>query len=109
MNPLILTKVSKHTIVGSLSALLAFASKFNPRLQQFFIYLYLGTIAIFLVAALWEGREHFQQSPEETLNNLVPALTNDKPKRQYLLSPTIRLELVIGLVIVTVCALIGSL
>lgn len=108
MNPLILTKISKHTLIGSLSALLAFSAKFNPRLGQFFIYVYGGTLVALLIAALWEGREHFQQSSEEQLMSLLPTELGNK-KRQYLLSPKARLELVIGLVVVTVCALVGSL
>lgn len=108
MNPIILTKISKHTLIGSLSALLAFAAKFNPKLQQFFIYLYVGTLVVFLVTLLWEGREQFQQSPEEQLASLLPSPVGNK-KRQYLLSPKTRLELVISLVVVTVAALVGSL
>lgn len=108
MNPIILTKISKHALIGSLSALLAFASKFNPKLQQFFIYVYVGTLVVFILTMLWEGREHFQQSAEEQLVSLLPNSVGNK-KRQYLLSPKTRLELVIALVVVTVCALVGSL
>ncbi len=108
MNPLILTKISKHTIIGSLSALLAFAGKFNQKLQQCFVYLYIGTLVIFILTLLWEGREQFQQSPEEQLVSLLPAELSNK-KRQYLLTPKTRLELVIALVVITVCALVGSL
>jgi hypothetical protein len=110
MNPVVLTKVSKFTLIGSLSAFLAFASKFNPKLQQGFIYLYAGTLLIFILAALWEGREQFsKESPEDSLINLIPSVTPRKPKRQYLFSPNTRLEIVIGFVVVTACALIGAL
>lgn len=110
MNPLILTKTAKFTLIGTLSAFISFVGKFQPQVRLFFVYLYCGTLAILLIAALWEGREQFtQDSPEETLTNLIPSFSSTKPKRQYLLAPNVRLELVIGLVVVTIAALVGTL
>lgn len=109
MNPLILTKTAKFTLIGTLSAFISFVGKFQPQVRLAFVYLYCGTLAVLLIAALWEGREQFQDSSEETLNNLIPSLSSAKPKRQYLLAPNVRLELVIGLVVVTVAALVGAL
>lgn len=110
MNPIILTKISKHTIIASLSALLSFAAKFNPQLQRFFIYLYVGVLAALLITILWEGRQQFEQ-PEESLTSILPNLGMgaSKPKRQYLLPPNARLELIIVLIVTTVAALVGSL
>jgi hypothetical protein len=110
MNPIILTKTAKFTLIGTLSAFISFMGKFQPQVRLFFVYLYCGTLIVLLLAALWEGREQFtQESSEETLNTLIPSLTSSKPRRQYLLSPNVRLELVIGVVVVTIAALVGSL
>ena len=111
MNPLLLTKTAKFTVIASLSALLAFASKFNPKLQQFFIYIYLGTLVVLLIAALWEGRELVagESSEDVGISSLIPSLVDSKPKRQYLLSPNVRLEIGISLAVITVAALIGAL
>lgn len=110
MNTIVLTKIAKFTLIGSSSALLAFISKFNPDLQRFFIYLYAGTLAIIIIASLWEGREIItSDSPEDNLSNLIPNLSSSKPKRLYFLASSVRLELVIGIVIVSVAALIGAL
>lgn len=63
-----------------------------------------------LLAALWEGRNLVSDElPEDTLNNLMPSLMQGKQKRQYLLSPNVRLELAIGVVTVTIAALVGAL
>lgn len=111
MNPVALTKIAKFMLVGSLSALLSFIGQFNPSVRLFSVYLYIGVVFVLTLALLWEGREQFaSELPEQSLANLLPTLTETtKPKRQYLLSPVARLELVIGFVIVTVFALIGGL
>lgn len=111
MNPLILTKVSKFTAIGSLSAYISFASKNNSLLRQSFFYVLGGLIAILVVALLWEGRDSFTaiEPTENALNSLLSATNNQKPKRQYLLSPEARLEIVIGLVIVIACTLVGAI
>lgn len=114
MNPLILTKIAKFTLIGSTSAFLSFAAKGSPKIQVFAIYLYIGLVAIFLIAILWEGRQQVvsSDSTEEGLNQLMTSLTSvptSKPKRQYLLSPSARLELVIAIVITTICALVGAI
>jgi hypothetical protein len=111
MNPLILTKISKHTLIGSFSAYLSFASKHNPLARQFFLYTLGGTIAVFVLAALWESREYLytSNSPEESLTTLVSGLNADKPKRQYYLSAQARLEIVIAFVVIVVCSLIGGI
>ena len=111
MNPLILTKIAKFMMIGSLSAYLSFASKNNQNVRLFFFYLLGGAIAVFLLAALWESREYLTASnpTEESLSTLVSGLTNDKPKRQYYLSAQARLEIVIALVVIVACALIGGI
>ncbi len=111
MNPLILTKIAKFTLIGSLSALLSFIGRFNQSVRLFSVYLYIGIVFILVLALLWEGRERFTAELSEVgLSSLIPSLTsNSKPKRQYLLSPVARLELVIGFAVVTIFALIGAL
>jgi hypothetical protein len=111
MNPLILTKISKHTLIGSFSAYLSFASKHNPLARQFFLYALGGTIAVFVLAALWESRDYLTSSnpTEESLTTLVSGLTSEKPKRQYYLSAQVRLEIVIAFVVIVACALIGGI
>lgn len=114
MNPLILTKISKNTLIGSTSALLSFAAKGSPELKLFAIYLYGGVVVISLVAILWEGRTQLTsiEHTEEGLNQLISQLTTSstsKPKRQYLLSPTARLELIIAIAVMTICALVGAI
>lgn len=110
MNTIILTKIAKFTLIGSLSAFLAFVGKFNPNLHRFFLYLYAGTLALILIAALWEGRDLIKtDSPEDAIGSLLPALGTKKQKRQYLLAPTVRLELAISIIIVTMAALVGGI
>lgn len=114
MNPLVLTKASKFILIGSISAFLAFASKANPNVKQFFVYGYVGLVVISLAVILWEGREQVTSAEptEEGLTQLLGVMNisqNQKRKRQYLLPPTARLELVITLAVVTVCALVGAL
>ena len=111
MNPLILTKISKFITIGSLSAYLSFASKFNPLIRQAFIYLVAGTILAFLLAAIWEGREYILSSEvtEDSLNTLVSGLTQQPTKRQYFLSTKARLEIVITFIVIVVFALIGAI
>jgi hypothetical protein len=111
MNPLILTKISKFTTIGSLSAYLSFASRNNPSIRLFFFYLIGGVIAVFLLTSLWEAREYLskEDSPEESLNTIVSGLTNQKTRRQYYLSTQTRLEIVIALVVIVTCGLIGGI
>jgi len=111
MNPLILTKISKFTMIGSLSAYLSFASKHNALARHFFIYLIGGTLIVFLLAALWESRDYLiaENPTEDSLSTLVSGLTNNKPKRQYYLSAQARLEIVIAFVVIVSCALIGGI
>jgi hypothetical protein len=111
MNPLVLTKISKFTAIGSLSAYLSFASRNNASVRLFFLYLIGGAIAVFLLASLWEAREYLSTdtSTEESLTTIVSGLTNQKPRRQYYLSTQARLEIVIALVVIVTCALIGGI
>jgi hypothetical protein len=110
MNPLILTKTAKFTLIGSASAFLSFVAKFQPQVKLFGIYVYGAVVFSALLIALWEGRKMVEDSSvENDLSNLIPSLTNSSPKRAYLLSPTARLELIIALIVVTVCILVGSL
>jgi hypothetical protein len=111
MNPLVLTKISKFTAIGSLSAYLSFASRNNSSIRLFFFYLIGGVIAVFLLAALWEAREYLasEEPTEQSLTTIVSGLTNQKPKRQYYLSTQARLEIVIALVVIVTCSLIGGL
>lgn len=114
MNTLILTKIAKYTLIGGTSALLSFAAKGNPEMKLFGIYLYGGIVVISLLAVLWEGRNDISINPDDSegitgiINHLTSA-TNRKEKRQYLLSPTARLELVIAIAIITISALVGSI
>lgn len=115
MNPLILTKISKHTLIGSVSALLSFASKNSPEVKLFFVYGYLGLVFILGAVILWEGREQISSSTlptEEGLNQLLSTLNASpvtKQKRQYLLPASARLELVIAIAVITIAALVGAI
>lgn len=111
MNPIILTKTAKFTLIGSLSALLSFIAKFHPQVRQFGIYVYGAVVFCFLLAALWEGRKAIenQSSIETDLAGIIPTFTSANPKREYLLPPAVRLELIVGLVIATACLLVGSI
>lgn len=111
MNSLVLTKISKYALIGSFSAYLSFGSKFNPLIRQAFLYLIVGVVAAFLIAAVWEGREYIlnSEATEDSLNTLVSGLTQQSTKRQYFLSSKIRLEIVITFVVIIVFALIGAI
>jgi hypothetical protein len=111
MNPLILTKIAKFMMIGSLSAYLSFAAKNNSLVKFFFFYLLGGAIAVFVLAALWEAREYLSASEpsEESLSTLLSGLTSQKPKRQYYLSSQARLEIVIAFVVIITCAFIGGI
>jgi hypothetical protein len=111
MNPLILTKIAKFMIIGSLSAYLSFASKNNILVGQFFLYLLGGTLTALVIVMLWESRDYLLTSnpSEDSLSTLVSGLTNQKPMRQYYLSAQARLEIVIAFVTVIVCALMGAI
>lgn len=111
MNPSLLTKISKFVAIGSLAAYLSFASKNNATAKQFFFYLITGTLATFLIAALWESREFLVSNnpTEESLSTLVSGLSNTKPKRQYYLSAQARLEIVIAFVVIIISALVGGI
>jgi len=110
MNPLVLTKIAKFLLIGSGSAYLSFASKHNPMLRQAFFYSLGGLIAILIIVLLWDGRDLVNSEPtEDSLNSLLTVANSNRPKRQYFLSNKTRIELVIGLVVVSVCTLIGAL
>ncbi len=112
MNPLYLTKASKHTLIGSTSAFLSFASKTNPDVRLFFTYILLGIIGCTAIALLWEGRQSATHQPsEEGLANLLSTLNNNpvKSKRDYLLTPQQRLEIVVALIIISIGALVGGI
>jgi hypothetical protein len=112
MNPVILTKISKHTLIGSISAYLSFAGKNNPSVKLFFVYTVAGIIAVFIIAMLWEARDYLASSEptENDLSTLIGGLTNSKPeKRQYYLPAKVRLEIVIAFVVIIVCALVGAI
>jgi hypothetical protein len=112
MNPQYLTKIAKHTLIGSTSAYLSFAGKNNPSVRLFFIYSIAGVITVFVVAMLWEARDYLtaQQPSEDQLSTLIGGLTNSKPEtRKYYLPAKVRLEIVIAFVVIIVCALVGSI
>jgi len=110
MNLLVLTKISKFALIGSLSAYLSFASKFNPSIRQAFLYIMIGIIAAFLIAVIWEGRDYIlSESTEESLSTLMSGLNSQSSKRQYFLSTKARLEIVIAFVVIIVFALIGAI
>ena len=110
MNLLVLTKISKFALIGSLSAYLSFASKFNPSIRQAFLYIMIGIIAAFLIAVIWEGRDYIlSESTEESLSTLMSGLNSQSSKRQYFLSTKARLEIVIAFVVIIVFTLIGAI
>jgi len=111
MNSLVLTKISKFALIGSLSAYLSFASKFNPSIRQAFVYIMIGIIAAFLIAVIWEGRDYIlsNESTEESLSTLISGLNSQSSKRQYFLSTKARLEIVIAFVVIIIFALIGAI
>lgn len=110
MNPLILTKTAKFMLIGSSSAYLSFASKHNPMLKQGFLYLLIGLIAVIVIVLLWDGRDSLTNQPtEDGLSNLLSVANNQPVKRQYFLTNSTRIELIIGLAVVSVCTLIGAL
>jgi hypothetical protein len=109
MNPLILTKAAKFTLIGSLSAFVSFAASFHPDMQILLGVGLAGSTFITVAAVLWEGRGAIGSMPsEEGLSNLLSTM-QPKPKKQYLLSPQLRLEIVIGLIVVLIASLIGAL
>lgn len=108
MNPTILTKIAKHMMIGSVSAYLSFASKHNEMIQKFYLYTLAGIIIAILIVLLWEGREHFQPTSENDLMALLNTNTKQS-KRTYLLSNGTRIEMVIALIIISICAMVGSL
>jgi len=110
MNPLILTKIAKFMLIGSSSAYLSFASKHNPLLRQGFFYFLGGLIAVLVIVLLWDGRDSLTNQPtEDSLNSLLSVANNQPIKRQYFLSNSTRIELIISLAMVSVCTLIGAL
>jgi lysylphosphatidylglycerol synthetase-like protein (DUF2156 family) len=110
MNLLILTKISKFMLIGSATAYLSFASQNNPLLRQAFFYLLGGLIAVIVIALLWEGRDSVASEPtEESVNALLSLTSHNKAKKQYLLSTSTRLEIVIGLVVIVVSLFIGMI
>ncbi len=112
MNPLYLTKFSKHLLIGSVSAYISFSGKANPNVRLFFFYVLGGTVAVFILAMLWEARDYLmsQNPTEDDLNTVISGLTNTKPeKRQYYLPAKVRLEIIIALVVIVVCALVGAI
>ncbi len=112
MNPIVLTKISKHTLIGSISAYLSFAGKHNPSVRLFFVYSIAGIIIVFVVAALWEARDYLvsQNPSEDELSTIIGGLTNQRPEsRKYYLPAKVRLEIVISFVVIIVCALVGAI
>ncbi len=109
MNLLTLTKISKFMLIGSATAYLSFASQHNPLLRQSLFYLLGGLIAVIVIALLWEGRDSIPSEPTEESVNALLSLPSHKTKKQYLLSTSTRLEIVIGLVVVIVSLFIGMI
>lgn len=108
MSPLILTKISKFMLIGSVSAYLSFASQYNPSLRIAFYYLLIGIILSVLVVLLWEGRERIADDVDG-IEQMISGISNNSSKRQYYLNNNIRIELVIGVVVIVVCSLIGAI
>lgn len=112
MNPLYLTKIAKHTLIGSISAYISFAGKHNTSVRLFFFYTLGGIIAVFILASLWEARDYLtsQKPSEEQLSTLIGGLTNQKPDtRKYYLPANVRLEIVIVFVVIIVAGLVGGI
>ncbi len=112
MNPVYITKIAKHTLIGSVSACLSFVGKYNPNVRLFLVYVIGGIVATVIVAALWEARDYLVASEptEEQLSTLIGGLTNNRPeKRKYYLPAQVRLEIVVTVVVIVVSALIGTL
>ncbi len=79
-------------------------------LRQGFLYLLSGLIAVIIIVLLWDGRDNLTDQPtEDGLNTLLSVANNQPVKRQYFLSNKTRIELIIGLAVVSVCTLIGAL
>jgi hypothetical protein len=110
MNPLVLTKISKYAFIGSVSAFVSFAASFNSNAQLIYACVLGGTIFCGSIAVLWEGRESISAQPtEEGLNSLLTSITTSAKKKEYLLKPSTRLEIVIALIVATIATLIGAL
>lgn len=111
MNLIVLTKISKFSLIASLSAFLSFASKNNAQAKTFFWLILGGATVVLLFAILWESRDYLMsREPDEgTINTLFSGLQGQKPKRNYYLSAQARLEIIIALVIMAIFALVGSL
>jgi hypothetical protein len=111
MNIVLLTKISKFFCLGSASAYVAFSSKSNPLLHNALGYLVGGLIVLGAIALLWEGRSAVEETatPENQISALLNPTATSKPKRDYLLSPIARLEIVIGLLVFLVGIRLGSL
>ena len=107
MSPLILTKISKFMLIGSASAYLSFASQYNPSLKVAFYYLLAGIVLSVIIALLWEGRERIGNDGNE-IEQMISGITSST-KRQYYLDDKVRIELVIGTVVIIVCSLIGAI
>jgi hypothetical protein len=110
MNPIILTKISKFLLIASTSSFISFAASFHPGAQIILGITLAGSTFIVITAVLWEGRESLSTLPsEEGLSSILSSMNSSKPKKNYLLSPGTRLEVVIGLIVVLLAALVGSL
>jgi hypothetical protein len=110
VNLLVLTKIAKYTLLASISALLSFSASFNTDTQLLLACVLGGSIFIGAIAVLWEGRDSISAQPtEEGLTSLLTSMNGTKPRKEYLLSPSARLEIVIGLVVASIAVLIGAL
>jgi len=108
MSPLILTKISKFMLIGSASAYLSFASQYNPSLKVAFYYFLGGIVLSVIVVLLWEGRERLSNDVDG-IEQMISGISNNATKRQYYLDNNVRIELVIGVIIIVICSLIGAI
>lgn len=108
MSPLILTKISKFMLIGSASAYLSFASQYNPSLRVAFYYLLAGIVLSIIITLLWEGKERIAND-SDGIEQMISGITSVSTKRQYYLDNNIRIELVIGVIVIVVCSLIGAI
>lgn len=110
MNTSIITKVAKFTLIGNISACFSFIAKHNYSFKIAFTYLLVGATFITLIAVYWEGRRMLSNIPtEEGLTDILNSVNGSTKKREYLFPAHIRLEIIIGLLVVLIFSLIGAL
>lgn len=110
MNTIALTKISKFALIATISSALSFVAKHNSSFKAAFTFILIGITVTTLIACYWEGRKLISSMPsEEGLTDILGSLNGQKNKREFLLSPQVRLEIIIALLTILISSLIGSL